>query len=128
VGVDSDELTRIRKGPDRPVVPEQERVNMLIHLRHVDIVTLRTADKDIGDLIRLIRPDVLVTSSSTSDFTEKMKEDYKDFCRDIVTLEPQATTTTTARVRNLTLEGAEKLASEIRLLIQKFLRDVRKIS
>jgi D-beta-D-heptose 7-phosphate kinase/D-beta-D-heptose 1-phosphate adenosyltransferase len=125
VGIDSDELTRIRKGPDRPIVPEGERINMLIHLRHVDIVTLRDADSDIGDLIRNIKPDVLITSSSTKDFTDKMKEVYKDVCGEVITLEPQATTTTTARVRNLTIEGAEKLAEEIRLLIQKFLKDVR---
>src|SRR5581483_4103234 len=43
VGVDSDELTRLRKGPNRPIVPEQERINMLLHLRHVDIVTVREA-------------------------------------------------------------------------------------
>ncbi len=41
VGVDSDELTRSRKGPDRPVVPEKERIQMLAHLRHVSILTIR---------------------------------------------------------------------------------------
>ncbi|NCO62165.1 adenylyltransferase/cytidyltransferase family protein [Candidatus Kaiserbacteria bacterium] len=41
VGVDSDELTRLRKGPNRPVVPQKERLQMLAHLRHVSILTLR---------------------------------------------------------------------------------------
>ncbi len=126
VGVDSDELTRVRKGPNRPIVPETERLKMLVHLRHVDIVTVREASHDIGDLIRLVRPDVLVTSSSTSDFDEKMKSEYKDVCGKIVTMPPQATTSTTARIRNLTIEGAEELASEVVKLTQDFLEKIKK--
>ncbi len=47
VGVDSDELTKQRKGPNRPIVPQKERISMLIHLRHVDIliVTISTCLK-----------------------------------------------------------------------------------
>jgi D-glycero-beta-D-manno-heptose 1-phosphate adenylyltransferase len=126
VGVDSDELTRARKGPNRPIVPETERIKMLVHLRHVDIVTVREADHDIGDLIRLVRPDVLVTSSSTTDFDEKMKREYKDVCGKIITMPPQATTSTTARIRNLTIEGAEELANEVVKLTQDFLDKIKK--
>lgn len=126
VGVDSDELTRARKGPNRPIVPQTERIKMLVHLRHVDIVTIREADHDIGDLIRLVKPDVLVTSSSTTDFDEKMKRDYKDVCGKIITMPPQATTSTTARIRNLTIEGAEELASEVVKLTQDFLDKIKK--
>lgn len=127
VGIDSDEFTRQRKGPNRPIVPQSERVKMLIHLRHVDIVTIREAHHGIGDLIRLIEPDVLITSSSTADFTNEMKKDYKDVCKKIITLPPQATTSTTARIRNLTIDGAESLAREIQILTQNFLEKIRKI-
>ncbi len=126
VGVDSDELTRARKGPNRPIVPQSERIKMLVHLRHVDVVTIREANHDIGDLIRLIRPNVLVTSSSTADFDQRMKEDYKDVCGEIVTMPPQATTSTTARIRNLTIEGAEELAREVVKLTQDFLNKIKK--
>ncbi len=126
VGVDSDELTRSRKGPNRPIVPQEERTRMLSHLRHVDIVTLREIDEDIGDLIRLVCPDVLVTSKSTSDFTKKMKKDYESYCGKIVTLPPQATTSTTARIRNLTIEGAEQLACEVRNMTEEFIEKIKK--
>ncbi|MEI8327574.1 MAG: adenylyltransferase/cytidyltransferase family protein [Candidatus Taylorbacteria bacterium] len=126
VGVDSDELTRKRKGPDRPIVPETERLKMLVHLRHVDVVTLRQANHGIGDLIRLVRPDVLVVSQSTTDFTRAMAEEYRGVCKEIITLPPQATTTTSARIRNLTMEGAEKLAREVSSLTKRFLDRVRK--
>lgn len=126
VGLDSDALTRARKGPNRPIVPEKERVEMLTHLRHVDIVTIRDLYHDIGHLVRLVKPDVLVTSTSTADFKDDLKAGtYKDVCKKIVTLPPQATTHTSARVRNLTIEGAEKLADEVSKLTKDFIQRIR---
>jgi D-beta-D-heptose 7-phosphate kinase/D-beta-D-heptose 1-phosphate adenosyltransferase len=126
VGLDSDALTRARKGPQRPIVPERERVEMLTHLRHVDIVTIRDVHHDIGYLIRLVKPHVLVTSSSTPDFKDDIKRGtYKAFCDKIVTLPPQATTHTSARIRNLTIEGAEKLAYEVGKLTKNFIQRIR---
>jgi len=125
VGVDSDELTRRRKGPDRPIVPQDERVKMLLHLRHVDVVTIRDADEDIGALINLVKPDVLIVSESTKDFTKEMVKSYGGVCGKIVTLPPQAATTTSARIRNLTIEGAEKLSREISKLTKDFIKNIK---
>lgn len=113
VGVDSDELTRKRKGPSRPIVPQSERLQMLAHLRSVGILTLREAKHGLGKLIETVRPDVLITSSSTNDFGKKEVAAYKKVCGKIVTLPPQAATSTTARVRTLTITGADELAREI---------------
>lgn len=113
VGVDSDELTRKRKGPNRPVVPQSERLTMLSHLRSVGILTIREAHQDIGALIKCVQPDVLITSESTKDFTKKEATAYKDWVGKVVILPPQAATSTTARVRLLTIGGADQLAKEI---------------
>lgn len=113
VGVDSDELTRSRKGPNRPVVPQRERLQMLAHLRHVGLLTIREKEHGLGKLITIVRPDVLITSSSTADFGKSEIDVYKKVCGKIVTLAPQAATSTTARVRSLTISGADELAREI---------------
>ncbi|MBX4198137.1 adenylyltransferase/cytidyltransferase family protein [Candidatus Parcubacteria bacterium] len=126
VGVDSDRLTKLRKGPDRPIVPQQERLKMLVHLRHVDMVTIRDVEEGMGDLIKLVKPDVLVVSKSTGDFSDKQQQAYKKYCGKIVTLPPQATTSTSARIRLLAIEGAEKLAREISKLTEEFLAKIRK--
>lgn len=126
VGIDSDELTRARKGPRRPIVPQQERIRMLSHLRHVDVIVLRDTHQDIGDLVRVVEPDVFVVSQTTKDFTKLMKESYSAVCGKIVDLKHQATTTTSARIRNLAIEGAEDLAKEINQLIKKFLDGFKK--
>jgi len=125
VGVDSDALTRQRKGKGRPIVPQSERLKMLVHLRSVDIVTLRDVKHDIGHLIRLIQPDVLVASKSTSDFKKDQVYEYKTFCKKIVILPPQGVTSTSARVRKLTIDGVEKLAEEISKLTQGFISKIR---
>lgn len=125
VGVDTDELTRKRKGPNRPIVPERERLNMLLHLRHVDIVTLRNVDDEIGALIKLVCPDVLITSESTADFSKigPPPDAYDSYCKQIVTLPHQATTSTTARIRLLSIQGADQLADHLIEKIPKLVRD-----
>lgn len=125
VGVDSDELTRARKGPRRPVVPQDERLKMLVHLRSVDIVTLKELHHNLGDLIRAVEPDVMVFSESTKDIDAKIVKEYKDCCGKIIVLPPQATTSTSARIRDLTIEGAEKLAEEMNKLIADFINRIR---
>lgn len=124
VGVDTDALTRKRKGPNRPIVPQKERLQMLAHLRSVDVLTLRDVQHDMSYLVEVISPDIFVISKSTSDFKNILKE-CKKFAKKIVILEPQSTTSTTARIRNLTIEGAEELASEVQKITNGFLNKIR---
>jgi D-glycero-beta-D-manno-heptose 1-phosphate adenylyltransferase len=65
VGVDSDEKIRDRKGPDRPIVPQNERLEMVTHLRYVDFVTLKEKNAPKWHLIKLVRPDVLILTKET---------------------------------------------------------------
>ncbi|MEK7472235.1 MAG: adenylyltransferase/cytidyltransferase family protein [Patescibacteria group bacterium] len=127
VGVDSDALTRQRKGPSRPIVPEAERIEMLLHLRHVDYVVVRDVGKEIGDLIRTVKPDILITSSTTKDFTREFIKKYKSHCGQIITLPAQSTTSTTARIRKLSIDGASSLADEINKLTKEFIEKIRGI-
>src|SRR3989338_7601727 len=54
VGVDDDKKVKHRKGPDRPVVPEEERLEMLTYLRPVDIVFLKRLNDPKWRLIKTI--------------------------------------------------------------------------
>lgn len=125
VGVDSDELTKKRKGPSRPIVPQPERLKMLSHIRAVDILTLRDVKDDINKIVRIVQPDVFIVSATTKDFADKRLKECKKYCGKIITLPPQATTTTSARIRNLTIEGAQQLAEEINKLTLEFLNKIK---
>lgn len=59
VAVNSDASTRAIKGPTRPVVPEDERVELLSALSCVDAVVL-FHERDVSVLLRALRPDLHV--------------------------------------------------------------------
>jgi len=59
VGLNSDSSVRMIKGPNRPVVPENERAEVLAALACVDMVTI-FEESDPLMTIRTIVPDVLV--------------------------------------------------------------------
>ena len=60
VGVNSDESVRaLKKGSDRPIVPEAQRAEVLAALACVDYVVV-FREPDPGSLITLLQPDILV--------------------------------------------------------------------
>jgi D-beta-D-heptose 7-phosphate kinase/D-beta-D-heptose 1-phosphate adenosyltransferase len=59
VGVNSDRSVRANKGPDRPITPELERVEILEALRCVDAVVVFDEETP-HDVIAALQPDVLV--------------------------------------------------------------------
>jgi rfaE bifunctional protein nucleotidyltransferase chain/domain len=98
VGVDSDEKVKQRKGPHRPIVPELERVQILAHCRHADVITLKGANDPKNNLIQRVAPDFLVISTSTRHNKAEIEE-KSQYCGKVVTLEPQAQTSTSAKIR-----------------------------
>ncbi len=122
VGVDSDEKVRRRKGPRRPIVSENERLEILCHHRHVDAVILKHADDPKWSLIKLIRPDVLLATKET--YTVEELEQLKEYCGEVIVLEPQATTSTTARIRQLFVDFASTAKERITKKIQEALDEL----
>lgn len=111
VGVDSDKKVRARKGPERPVVPQEERLEMLTHLRYVDLVFLKDQGDPKWNLIKTICPDVLIATKQT--YNQKQLKDLKKYCGKVLVLEPQATTSTSAKLRRLQISTAEKLGKAL---------------
>jgi len=114
VGVDSDKKVRLRKGPDRPLVPHKERLEMVIHLRPVDIVTLKEHNMPKWHLIKTVRPDVLIVTAETVKKYGKAKmAEMAKYCGKIKILEPMATTSTSAKIRLLQLKLAKRFEKTI---------------
>ena len=59
IGVNSDASVRRLKGPERPVNPEQDRMEILSALGFVDYVVLFDEDTPY-ELIKIVQPDILV--------------------------------------------------------------------
>lgn len=111
VGIDSDDKIRKRKGPDRPVVPQDERMEMLTHIKWVDLVILKSLDAPRWELIKVLKPDVLIAVEGT--YTDEEVEQLQEFCGQVTILERQATTSTSAKIRNMQIGLADKLSKAL---------------
>ena len=98
VGLDSDEKIRARKGENRPVVPQMERLRMVTHQRGVGLVTLKHPHDQRWALIKTIRPDVLVATADTYS-RDEISELEEHYCGRVEVLERMATVSTSARLR-----------------------------
>jgi rfaE bifunctional protein nucleotidyltransferase chain/domain len=102
VGLDSDEKIRARKGPHRPAVPEMERLRMVTHQRGVGLVTLKHLHHERWQLIKAVRPDVLVATEETYTAAD-IAELTGHYCGRVEVLGRMATVSTSARLRRIQL-------------------------
>lgn len=122
VGVDSDEKVKKRKGPDRPIVPQDERLEMLTHLRAVDFVILKDETWPTWHLIKTVKPDVLVATQQT--YTSPKIEELKKWCKEVVVLDPMATTSTSAKIRLVQMGAAKKMSAALSKRLIKAIEDI----
>ncbi len=59
VGINSDDGVRRLKGPQRPILPETERAELLASLAAVDAVTIFDEETP-AELLAMLQPDILV--------------------------------------------------------------------
>jgi D-beta-D-heptose 7-phosphate kinase/D-beta-D-heptose 1-phosphate adenosyltransferase len=107
VGVDDDAKARERKGENRPVVPLEERVEIITSTGSADIVLVKQNTYPKWHLIKVIRPDILIAVEGT--YTPEEIDALKEHCDDVVVLKRQAETSTSAKTRKLVLDGAETI-------------------
>jgi rfaE bifunctional protein nucleotidyltransferase chain/domain len=120
VGVDSDKKIKKRKGPDRPVVTENERIEMLSHLEFVDYIYLKKHSDKEGNLIKIVGPDILIVSESTKHDPKHLSIVSK-YCKEVCILPPQAETSTTAKIRTMHISGKKDLVKKIMEEMPKFI-------
>lgn len=112
VGVDSDAKIRRRKGDDRPMVPEGERLELLAYQRPVDLIYLKDDDEERWALIEAVRPDVLVLTADHS-YSEEDLVALGELCGRIEVIERQASVTTSERIRQMYMNLGEQLGPKL---------------
>jgi rfaE bifunctional protein nucleotidyltransferase chain/domain len=112
VGVDSDAKIRRRKGEDRPMVPQEERLEMLAYQRPVDLIFLKGDDDGRWALIKAVRPDVLVLTADHS-YSKADQRALLEFCGRIEVVERQASVTTSERIRQMYMHMGERLGPKL---------------
>jgi D-glycero-beta-D-manno-heptose 1-phosphate adenylyltransferase len=112
VGVDSDAKIRRRKGDDRPMVPENERLELLAHQRPVDLIYLKGEDDPQWGLIKAVEPEVLVLTADHS-YTDAQLDALREVVGEVVVLERQSSVTTSERIRQMYMNLGDKLGPKL---------------
>lgn len=126
VGVDSDEKVRERKGPNRPIVDETERMEILCHSRYADLVYLKPPTAERWSLIKAVRPDVLIATQES--YKPEELAQLREFCGEIIVLEPQATASTTARIRSLLVDHVSQIRDRLQTAMGEIERCFQEIT
>jgi rfaE bifunctional protein nucleotidyltransferase chain/domain len=124
VGLDSDEKARKRKGEYRPVVPEDERAEVLCHSRSVDIIVIKQVGWDKHALIQTVSPDVLILVEGT--YPQGVPQEITDCCGEVQVHQRQAETSTSAKIRRLLVGGMENFKKSFIQNVPELLEQCRK--
>ncbi len=115
VGVDSDEAIKKYKGPDRPIIPEEERREMLCYQSCVDFVTTVNDVDEKGSwqfgLLNSILPDVFVAVEGS--YPKEQCDEIRRFCRKLVVLPRQAENTSSTNIIQKLIKGNKDLVRQI---------------
>lgn len=100
VGVDTDRGIKLYKGELRPVIPQDERCEMLSYQDCVDFITLIDDINEKGfwqyELVKKLKPDIFVAVEDS--YPPEQIEEIKKYCSQIVILPRQAKNTSTTRL------------------------------
>jgi rfaE bifunctional protein nucleotidyltransferase chain/domain len=106
VGVDSDRGIKLYKNELRPVIPQEERMEMLKYQDCVDYVTLVDDIDDKGkwqyELIKIINPDLFVATQDS--YPPEQLESIKSYSKNVLVLPRQAESTSTTDIIEKTMK------------------------
>jgi rfaE bifunctional protein nucleotidyltransferase chain/domain len=108
VGVSSNDAIRRVKGPNKPILDEKIRAEMLTYLKSVDFVTILPEPSCVPSL-GLLKPDVYVTVKEgwTSDYKES--KEYKTVTKyggEVLVVDRQSTSVSTTQILQRAIGGA----------------------
>ena len=107
VGVSSNEAIRKVKGPNKPILDEKIRAEMLTYLRSVDFVTI-LPEPSCQPSLGLLRPDVYITVKEdwTNNYLES--KEYKTVTKyggEVVVVDRQSTSISTTQILQRAIGG-----------------------
>ena len=108
VGVSSNDAIRRVKGPNKPILDEKIRAEMLTFLKSVDFVTILPEPSCVPSL-GLLKPDVYVTVKE--DWTSEYKDskEYKTVTKyggEVLVIDRQSTSVSTTQILQRAIGGA----------------------
>ena len=107
VALDSDRAIKLYKGPLRPLIPENERAEMLSYLG--DLVSFITVVDDVDEsgwwqcgLLKTVKPDIFVAVEDS--YPEEQLKEIRSYGPEVIVLSRQAENTSTSALIEQTLK------------------------
>ena len=107
VGVSSNDAIRKVKGPNKPILDEKIRAEMLTYLRSVDFVTI-LPEPSCQPSLGLLRPDIYITVKEDWAADYKNSKEYKTVVKyggEVVVVDRQSTALSTTRIVQRAIGG-----------------------
>jgi rfaE bifunctional protein nucleotidyltransferase chain/domain len=107
VGVSSNDAIRRVKGPNKPVLDEKLRAEMLLYLRPVNFVTI-LPEPSCQPTLGLLRPDVFVTVREDWTTDYKDSKEYKTVIKyggEVMMVDRQSTSVSTTKIIQRAIGG-----------------------
>ncbi len=115
------------KEAGRPYDGFEERIEILAALNVVNILVRREVGQHKYDLIKAVRPHVLVMSKTTSSVSDEDIQAFEEYCGEVNHLEatvPPDAVSITAKVRRIRKSGKEELARDVQNRVDVFTQDI----
>jgi rfaE bifunctional protein nucleotidyltransferase chain/domain len=107
VGVSSNDAIRKVKGPNKPILDEKIRAEMLTYLRSVDFVTM-LPEPSCTPTLGLLQPDVFITVKEDWAAAYKESKEYKTVTKyggEVVVVDRQSTALSTTKIVQRAIGG-----------------------
>lgn len=107
VGVSSNAAIKRVKGPNKPILDEKIRAEMLTYLRSVDFVTI-LPEPSCSPTLGLLQPDVFITVREDWTADYKTSKEYKTVARyggEVVVVDRQSTAISTTQILQRAIGG-----------------------
>lgn len=124
ISMDSDEKIRKRKGPTRPVIPEKERYEFIKLLNIADAIVIKRVNEPKWHLIKTIKPDVLIAIKDN--YTDDELKKLEEFCGRVAVLPRQAKTSTSDKIRQITITSRAKKIAGVEEKVAKVATNLKK--
>jgi len=107
VGADSDRGIKLYKNELRPIIPQEERMEMLSYQDCVDYVTLIDDLDEQGNwqyqLVKTIKPDLFVTTDYS--YSDKQVKEIREHSKEVLILARQAEKTSSTEIIERTVKN-----------------------
>lgn len=116
VGADSDRGIKLYKNELRPIIPQEERIEMLSYQDCVDYVTLIDDIDKQGkwqyELIKMIKPDLFITTDYS--YSDKQIKEIGKYSKEVLIFPRQAKNTSSTKIIETTVK------KHLEILLSKF--------